>query len=40
LAIENWSLAIEFRLPSRSMAIYKFSTAFKMALAERRLDHV
>jgi len=27
LVIENWSLAIEFRLPIRSMAIYKFSTA-------------
>jgi hypothetical protein len=25
LAIENWSLAIEFRLPNRSMANYKFS---------------
>jgi hypothetical protein len=40
LAIENWSLAIEFRPPSRSMAIYKFAMALKMALAERRLDHV
>jgi hypothetical protein len=31
--IENWSLAIEFRVPNRSMA-------FEMALPERRLDPV
>jgi hypothetical protein len=33
LVIENWSLAIEFRFANRSMG-------FKMALPERRLDHV
>jgi hypothetical protein len=31
--IENWSLAIEFRLPNHPMA-------FKIALPERHLDHV
>jgi hypothetical protein len=33
LVIANWSLAMEFRLPNRSMA-------FEPALPERRLDHV
>jgi hypothetical protein len=33
LVIENWSLAMEFRLPNRSMA-------FEMALPERQLDPV
>jgi hypothetical protein len=40
LVIENWPLAIEFRLPNGSTAIYEFRMAFKMALAERQPDHV